>query len=81
MPSKINHHQLEPAIIIGKAGITENTIKQIKTIMKKKKVIKVKFLASAIKGNKKELAKELAEKTNTRIVHTVGFIVVLERLK
>lgn len=72
---------MEPAIIIGKAGITENTIKQIKEIIKKKKAIKVKFLASAIHGNKKQLAKELAEKTNTRIVHTVGFIVVLERLK
>ena len=81
MPSKVNHHALEPAIRIGKAGITENVIKQIKTIMKKKKVIKVKFLASAIKNNKKELVKELAEKTNTKIIHKVGFIAVLERLK
>ena len=81
MPGKINHHALQPAIRIGKQGITENVVKQIIAIMKKKRVIKVKFLPSAIHDNKKELVKELAEKTHTKIIHKVGFIAVLERLK
>jgi len=81
MPSKINHHALQPAIRIGKAGITENVVKQIITMIRKKRVIKVRFLPSAIHDNKKELVKELAERTKTRIVHKVGFIAVLERIR
>jgi len=81
MPSKVNHHALEPAIRIGKAGITENVVKQVIILLKKRKVIKVKFLASAIKDNKKELVKELVEKAHARVIHKVGFIAVLERLK
>ncbi len=96
MPSKVNHHALQPAIRIGKAGITENVVKQIITMIRKKRVIKVRFLPSAIHdhgeqsspgpahkfaGDKKELVKELAERTKTRIVHKVGFVVVLERIR
>ena len=81
MPNKINHHVLEPSVRIGKAGITENIIKQIKDQLKKKKVIKVKFLSTAIKDNKKELANELAQRTNSKIIHKVGFIVVLSKLR
>lgn len=79
MPDKINHHALSPAIRIGKSGITDNVVKQIIAIIKKKKVIKVKFLPTAIKEDKKELVKELAERTHTRIIHKVGFIAVLSR--
>ncbi len=81
MSSKVNHHALDPAIRIGKAGITENVVKQVILLLKKKKVIKVKFLASAIKVDKKELVKELVERTRARVIHKVGFIVVLERVK
>lgn len=77
----MNHHALEPSLRIGKEGITEAVIKQLKNQLKKHKIIKVKFLPSAIKNNKKQLAQELAEKTNTKIVHKVGFIVVLEKAK
>lgn len=81
MPSKVNHHALDPALRIGKAGITDNVVKQVIVLLKKRKVIKVKFLASAIKDDKKELIKELVEKTRAKVLHKVGFIVVLERLK
>jgi len=81
MPNKVNHHILEPSIRIGKAGITENVIKQIKDQLKKKRVIKVKFLSSAIKDNKKELVNELAQRANAKIIHRVGFIAVLEKIK
>jgi RNA-binding protein YhbY len=81
MPSKINHHAIEASLRIGKSGITDNIIKQAIEQLKKKKVIKVKFLPSAVKNNKKELVKELAERARARIVHKVGFIVVLEKVK
>lgn len=64
---------------IGKDGLTDNVIKQAIVLLKKHKTIKARFFASAIDGNKKALATELAEKTNSTIVHRVGFVVVLSR--
>ena len=71
---------MEPSLIIGKSGITDNVVKDIKQKMKKIKMIKIKFLPSAINNNKKQIFEELAEKTNTHIYHKVGFVVVLEKL-
>jgi len=69
---------LEPVVRIGKAGITNNVVKEIKKQLEKKKLIKIKLLKSFVKGkNKKLVAMELAEKTDSIIVNKVGFTVVL----
>ena len=70
-----------PVIVrIGKAGITESVIEEIKKQVKRRKVIKVKFLPAHAAGkDKKAFANQLAEKTGTKIVSQVGFIVVLQR--
>ena len=69
---------LEPVIRIGKNGLTESTIKEIKKQLNKKKLIKVKFLRAFISDkNKKEVAKEIAEKTSSQLIYMVGFVVVL----
>ncbi len=75
----VNHHQLDVTLRIGKEGITENVIKQALALLKKHKVIKARFLTSAIADNKKALAEKLAADTNSKIVHRVGFVVVLAR--
>lgn len=69
---------LEPVIRIGKNGLTESTIKEIKKQLNKKKLIKVKLLKAFINNrNKKEAAKEIAQKTNSQLINLVGFVVVL----
>jgi len=69
---------LEPIINVGKAGLTDSVIEEIKVQLKKRKLIKIKFLKSAIENkDKKQLAQELAEKTESNIIHKVGFVVVL----
>ena len=69
---------LEPVIRIGKNGLTESTIKEIKKQLNKKKLIKVKLLKAFISDkNKKEVAKEIAEKTSSQLIYMVGFVVVL----
>lgn len=74
-------HSLPIVVRIGKAGITESVIEEIKKQVKKRKIIKVKFLPAHAKGkNKQEFAEELAEKTKTKIVGQTGFVVVLERI-
>ena len=93
--------RLLPVIIqIGKAGLSEAIIKEIKAQLKNKKLIKVKFLKTAMKDknnknspnheflecknrtrvrffHKKELFKELAQKTQSEIVYSRGFVITL----
>ena len=69
---------LEPSARIGKSGLTESIIDEIKIHLKKKKLVKVKLLKSSIQGkDKKAVARELAEKTSSVLVDRVGFVVVL----
>ena len=71
---------LEPVIRIGKNGLTESTIKEIKKQLNKKKLIKIKLLRAFISDkNKKEVAKEIAQKTNSQLIDLVGFVVVLHK--
>ena len=73
-------HAIEPIARIGKNGLTENLIKELKNHLKKRKLIKVKMLKSFIGNkNRKELAKEIADKTDSKLVHQVGFVVVLKK--
>jgi len=69
---------LEPVIRIGKNGLTENTIKEIKKQLNKKKLIKVKLLKAFVKGKDKKLvANNIAEETNSKLIDMVGFVIVL----
>lgn len=71
---------IEPIVRIGKSGLTESVIGEIKKQVEQKKLIKIKVLKAFVGGkDKKELAKEIAEKTGSVLVHNVGFIVVLAR--
>ncbi|MBW2984647.1 YhbY family RNA-binding protein [Candidatus Woesearchaeota archaeon] len=71
---------LEPIVRIGKNGLTEGTINEIKRQLKKKKLIKIKLLKSFVQArDKKELIKEIASLTNSEIIESVGFILVLHK--
>ncbi len=71
-------HALPVLVRIGKAGITATVIDEIKKHVKKRTVVKVKFLPAHASGkDKRAFAKELAEKTGTKLIHQVGFVVVL----
>ena len=71
---------LETTIRIGKSGITEGVVKEIKKQLGRKKLIKIKCLKSFIaKKDKKAVAAELAEKTGSEIIHQVGFVIVLHK--
>ena len=76
MLEKVN--RLKPVLNIGKNGITENALKDLKNYLKKRKLIKVKLLRSFIEGkDRKKMAKEIAEKTDSEIIKQIGFVVVL----
>lgn len=69
---------LDPVIRIGKNGLTDAVVLEIIKLLKKKRLIKIKFLRSFVEGNdRKKAASELAEKTGAVLVQLTGFVVVL----
>lgn len=70
--------KLEPVMWVGKSGLTQSVIEETKKQLRKRGLVKVKLLKSALEtGNRKELSKELAEKTDSVLVDQVGFVAVL----
>ncbi len=71
---------IEVTVKIGKSGLTHNLVNEIKKQLKTLKLVKVKMLRSFIDEgdkNKKDLAKDIAEKCKAELVDSVGFVVVL----
>jgi RNA-binding protein len=68
---------LKPSIRIGKGGIDENQLNEIKKQLKKRELIKIKTLKSYRDKNIKDIAKEVAKETNSELIDVVGFVFVL----
>ncbi len=69
---------LQATIQIGKSGLSESVVDEIKKQLKKRKLIKIKFLKSVLEGkSKKELADEVVEITGAKVVMKTGFTLVL----
>ncbi len=70
--------QLSAIVRIGKNGITDNTIEEIRKNIKLRKLIKVKLLTSFNdEQDRHEAAKLIAEKTESLLVQVIGNNVVL----
>lgn len=67
-------------IQLGKAGVTDSFIDELKASLKKKKKVKVKILKSA-KGEKdrKEIAEEVAKRCNAVLADVRGNTFVLNK--
>lgn len=64
-------HELEPTVYIGKAGITENIIKELETGLELRELVKVK-LQEGCELPAKEVANEMAEKLQAEFVQAIG---------
>ncbi len=64
-------NRLEPIVIIGKSGITENLLYQLDDALTARELVKGRILPHQ-DLNVKEIAVELAEKTGAEIVQTIG---------
>lgn len=72
--------QMRPSIIIGKQGLSENAIIQIKKYLQANKLCKVKLSRNFLDSQEKDrkvLAEQLATSTESEIINQVGFVVVL----
>ncbi|MBN1544339.1 YhbY family RNA-binding protein [Candidatus Woesearchaeota archaeon] len=69
---------LEPLVRIGKNGLTESAVLQVRKLLVKRNLVKVKFLRAFVDTNdRKEAARDLAEMTRSELVDQVGFVAVL----
>lgn len=64
--------QKELIIQIGKSGITDALIDEIKIQVRKQEILKVRILESARTKDRKEIAQVVAEKTNSRLLDVRG---------
>lgn len=64
-------NSLEPVLIVGKNGITDNVIKQLNDALEARELIKVKLLESS--GlNAKEVANDLCGVLKSEFIQSIG---------
>ncbi len=73
----MNTGDIPVTLHVGKNGITEALIDELKEQIRTKRIVKVKMLRSS--GDRKKLGAELAERTGAELVEVRGFTVVLRR--
>jgi len=69
--------RLPATLKVGKAGLSEGFLQSVRDALAHRELIKVKF--DEFKEQKKTLAPELAEKTDSRLVTLIGNVAVLFR--
>ncbi len=72
-------HHSRPDVIIGKRGVTREVIREISKRLKKKKIIKIKMLKTAVSTarERRELAKHVAELVNAELMGIRGRTFIL----
>ena len=71
---------LEPILRLGKKGLNDNVIQEIDTQLKKRTMIKIKFLQSFMDMyNRRTIGDEIAKRTKSEIILQVGGVLVLFR--
>lgn len=64
-------HDLEPSVYIGKAGLTENIVKEMNVGLEHRELVKVK-LQEGCDLSPKETANELAQSLKAEFVQAIG---------
>ncbi|MGY0694316.1 ribosome assembly RNA-binding protein YhbY [Virgibacillus sp. FSP13] len=69
-------NQLKPIFQVGKIGVNENMIEQIKEALEKRELLKVSILQNCLE-EKDDVAAQLAEGTEAEVVQIIGNNIVL----
>lgn len=64
-------HNIEPVLLIGKSGVTENVLTQLDGALEARELLKVKILNnSGLEAN--DVANEISEKLRAEFVQSIG---------
>lgn len=78
---ELMHRSLSAITInIGKSGINENVVDEIKRQLKDREVVKVKF-SKVISSHKQNYITEIMEKSNSQLVDLRGNVAVIFKKK
>lgn len=69
-------HHLDPIFQVGKGGVSEAMLVQIKEALEKRELVKISILQNNEDG-KDEVAKALAKGTKSQLVQLIGHTVIL----
>jgi len=69
-------HHLKAIFQVGKSGVTDNMIEQLKSVLEKRELIKIAVLQNCL-VEKDEVAKEIAKRTQAEIVQIIGRNIIL----
>jgi RNA-binding protein len=70
-------HHLQPAVQIGKTGLTPTVLAAIDRALQQHELIKVRF--QDFKAHKRELSRTIAQASNSELVGTVGHVCMFYR--
>ncbi len=71
-------NSMETIFQVGKSGVTENTVKQVRDALEARELIKLRTLETCPTSSR-ETAEEIAEKTGAEVVQVIGTRFVLYR--
>ncbi|MBT2569117.1 ribosome assembly RNA-binding protein YhbY [Planococcus sp. ISL-110] len=69
-------HHLDPIFQVGKGGVSDTMLVQIKEALEKRELVKISILQNNEDG-KDEVAKALAQGTKSELVQLIGHTVIL----
>lgn len=72
--------QIKATVQIGKKGITEDVIEEIKAQLKKRRIVKIKFLKNSDREDFKMRIESVASQINAEIVEIKGFTATLKKM-
>lgn len=76
---KSRAHHLKPVVMVGQKGITESLLEAMNKALDDHELIKVKFIE--FKEDRRELSRELEEKTGSALVDIIGNMAIFYREK
>ena len=65
---------------VGKNGMTNAVLDEIRVQLKKRKVVKIKFLQNTERENMKEKAKSISNAVHAEIIDIRGFTVTIKKI-
>lgn len=70
-------HHLKPTVFVGKEGMSDTLVGAVNESIEAHELIKVRFVDC--KDSKKEMSNQLAERSGSELVGTIGHLAILFR--
>ncbi|MBI5391087.1 YhbY family RNA-binding protein [Candidatus Woesearchaeota archaeon] len=81
IPSRSKAHVLDPSVRIGKSGLSDGMMQEIKRQLDKRKMIKIKFLPNFEAAAFDEAVLKITSTLGARVVQKMGKILVVEKAR